>query len=105
MKFIVTFLAIILMIAGNTCVQSKEVKFLLDTTIALMKSNAVNRDKVDWEKIKKNVNAQIATKENAYQLGPVYRMLFQSLMISTVDFIAGIALINGSDQNRNIRTQ
>jgi len=31
------------------------------------------------KRLKKNVNAQIATKENAYQLGPVYRMLFKSL--------------------------
>ena len=65
MKFIVTPLVIILVIAGNTFAQSNEVKFLLDTTIALMKSNAVNRDKVDWGQIEKNVNAQGATKENA----------------------------------------
>ena len=79
MKPIVTPLAIILLIAGNTFAQSNEVTFLLDTTIALMKSNAVNRDKVDWGQIEKNVKAQIATKENAYQLGPIYRMLFKSL--------------------------
>jgi len=79
MKFIVTPLVIVLLVGVNTFAQSKQVKFLLDTTIALMKSNAVNRDKVDWGQIEKNVKAQIATKENAYQLGPIYRMLFKSL--------------------------
>lgn len=44
-----------------------------------MKSNAVNRDKVDWSKIEKDAYSQIASKENAYQLGPVFRMLFKSI--------------------------
>ena len=79
MRFIASVLLVIFVSVSAVFAQSKEVKFLLDTTIAIMKSNAVNRDKVDWTKIEQNVNSQIAGKENAYQLGPVFRMLFQSI--------------------------
>ena len=78
-KFIATLLSITALYVSTTFGQSEEVKFLLDTSIALMKSNAVNRNKVDWGRIEKNVYSQIATKENAYQLGPAFRMLFKSL--------------------------
>jgi carboxyl-terminal processing protease len=79
MKFIAILLSITYLFVSKASAQSKEVKFLLDTSIALMKTNAVNRDKVDWGKLLKNVYSQIASKENAYQLGPVFRMLFKSL--------------------------
>ena len=80
MKFKASLLSIIyLVIIGSAGAQSKEVKFLIDTSIFLMKRYAVNSDKVDWRKLEINVYAQIADKENAYQLGPVYRMLFQTL--------------------------
>ena len=79
LKFIAAFLAIVCLSTSITFGQSKEVKSLVDTTIALMKNNAVNRDKVNWNKIEKEVYSQIATKQNAYQLGPVFRMLFKSL--------------------------
>ena len=79
MKFIATLLTATSLFVGNVFGQSKEVKFLIDTSIAIMKKNAVNRDHVDWKKIEKNVYSQITTKENAYQLGPVFRMLFKSI--------------------------
>jgi C-terminal processing protease CtpA/Prc len=44
-----------------------------------MKSNAANRDKVNWEKIRDTALKQAANKQNAYQLGPIFRMLFKSL--------------------------
>ncbi|SRR5579862_427617 len=59
--------------------QSKDIRWLMDTTITVMKANAVNRDKVDWESIESNVHSQIVTVQNGYQLGPVCRYLFQSL--------------------------
>ena len=59
--------------------QSKEVRFLIDTSITIMKNNAVNRDKVDWTKLEATALSEAVGKENAYQLGPVFRMLFQSL--------------------------
>lgn len=71
----------------------------------LMKSNAVNRDKVNWLKIEKDVYSQTATKENAYQLGPVFRMLFKSLNDFHERFTVGIVLINGSGLYRHIKTR
>ena len=79
MRFITALLLIGYLSVSSTSGQSKEVKWLVDTSIAVMKSNAVNRDKVDWAKIEKNIYSQIATKQNAYQLGPVFRTLFKSL--------------------------
>jgi hypothetical protein len=43
--------------------QSKEIKFLLDTTITIMKHNAVNRDKVDWKKIESNIYTEAVKKK------------------------------------------
>lgn len=79
MKLVATFLVAVYVSFSPVFGQSKEVKFLIDTSITIIKNNAVNRDKVDWGKIEKNVYSQIATKENAYQLGPTFRMLFKSL--------------------------
>jgi C-terminal processing protease CtpA/Prc len=59
--------------------QSKEIKRLLDTTLTLMKENAANRNKVDWVKIEKEAYLLAANMENGYQIGPLIRMLFQSL--------------------------
>jgi carboxyl-terminal processing protease len=59
--------------------QSREVRFLVDTTITIMKNNAVNRDKVDWTKLEATALSEAAGKENAYQLGPIFRMLFKTL--------------------------
>src|SRR3954451_7486004 len=79
MRFITALLLVAFLCVKTTSGQSKEVKWLVDTSIAVMKSNAVNRDKVDWSKIEKNVYSQIATKQNAYELGPAFRTLFKSL--------------------------
>jgi hypothetical protein len=77
-KFI-TLTVIAFSSVGPISGQSKEVKFLLDTSIALMKSNAVNSDNVNWQKIEKNVYSQIVGKQNAYQIGSVFRTLFKEL--------------------------
>lgn len=79
MKFIAAFLIITFVFLNSVFGQSKEVKFLIDTSINLMKKNAVNRNKVNWDKIEKSIYSQIITKDNAYQLGPAFRMLFKSL--------------------------
>jgi C-terminal processing protease CtpA/Prc len=44
-----------------------------------MKSNAINRSKLNWEKTRASALEQAADKQNAYQLGPIFRMLFESL--------------------------
>ena len=48
-----TILFCVLISIGTSPVfgQSKEVRFLIDTTITIMKNNSANRDKVDWKKI------------------------------------------------------
>jgi carboxyl-terminal processing protease len=79
MKQLTIFYLFAFLLVTEASAQSKEVKFLIDTTIALMKNNSVNRNKVDWKTIEANVYPQITAKENAYQLGPVYRYLFKSV--------------------------
>jgi hypothetical protein len=79
MKLVITFIVLINISFSEVFGQSKEVKFLIDTSIALMKNNAANRDKVDWEGIEKNVYSQIGKKDSPYELGPTFRMLFKSL--------------------------
>ncbi len=79
MKLITSILILTSISIINVFGQSREVKFLIDTSIAIMKTNAVNRDKVDWKNIEAIAISQSINKENAYQLGPIYRMLFKSL--------------------------
>jgi carboxyl-terminal processing protease len=79
MKFLSTLLVSICISLTSIFGQSQEVKFLIDTSILLMKNNAVNRNKVDWNKIQAKALSQSDKKENAYQLGPIFRMLFKSL--------------------------
>ncbi len=79
MKNNIVFLLLISIGISTAFGQSKEVRFLIDTTITLMKGNSANRDKVDWKKIEETASAEAVGKENAYQLGPIFRMFFQSL--------------------------
>ena len=79
MKNIITFLLLISLGISSAFCQSREVRFLIDTTITIMKNNAVNRDQVDWTKIEAAALSEAAGKENAYQLGPIFRMLFKTL--------------------------
>ncbi|MFI5153973.1 MAG: S41 family peptidase [Chitinophagales bacterium] len=79
MKVLMIFLLLIIIGLSPVLGQSREVKFLIDTSITIMKDNAVNRNRVDWKMIETTALSQAANKENAYQLGPIYRMLFKSL--------------------------
>lgn len=79
MKFITTCIFLFIYSQFSLRAQTPEVKFLVDTSIAIMKMHAVNRDKVDWKKLESAAAAEMVNKKNAYQLGPLYRMLFQSL--------------------------
>jgi carboxyl-terminal processing protease len=76
-----TIIFLLLTFLNNSIVsgQSKEIRHLLDTTIALMKENAANREKVDWVKIERQAYLMAANIENGYQIGPLIRTLFQSL--------------------------
>jgi carboxyl-terminal processing protease len=65
--------------AGSAFGQTKEVRFLIDTVITVMKANSVNRDKVNWKQIEATAFSEAVGKENAYQLGPIFRNLLKSL--------------------------
>jgi carboxyl-terminal processing protease len=77
---IVTLFLIILCSGLNTAYgQRSETKFLIDTTIEVMKENAVNSNKVDWPKLKAMALAESKNAVNICDLGVVFRKLLQSL--------------------------
>ena len=41
--------------------QKNEVRFLIDTTISIMRENSVNASKVDWVKVKQEVHGSFFT--------------------------------------------
>ncbi len=59
--------------------QSKEVKFLIDTTISIMKNNAVNANTVDWDKLRNDAIVKAQDINNPYQLGSTMRYLYKSI--------------------------
>mgnify|MGYP006186607829 CR=1 FL=1 len=59
--------------------QKNEVRFLIDTTISIMRENSVNASKVDWVKVKQEAAEKANGIESPYELGPVMRYLFQSV--------------------------
>ena len=76
---IILFLAALLLKVNPVAGQSNEVKFLIDTTITIMKQHAVNRATVNWDKLRTNALAQAAGINDPYRLGPVIRYLYQSI--------------------------
>lgn len=73
-------LAFIFLLGINTAsAQSKEVNFLIDTCITVMKNNSVNADKMDWKQLQKNALAKASNITEAYQLGSVMRYIYQSV--------------------------
>ncbi len=59
--------------------QSGEVKFLIDTTISIMKNNAVNANAVNWDTLRSNALIQAKSINNPYDLGFTMRYLYQSI--------------------------
>ncbi|CAM3987641.1 Peptidase family S41 [Pedobacter westerhofensis] len=59
--------------------KNQEIKFLVDSTITIMRKNSVNSNKVDWTLLRKNVMLKAANLSSPYQLGDVIRYLFRSL--------------------------
>jgi hypothetical protein len=79
-KKIITFVCVFLIIEIRIAfAQSKEVTFLIDTTISIMKNNAVNAKSVDWDAITNNALMKAKDVSNPYQLGPVMRYLYASI--------------------------
>ncbi len=65
--------------AGLAIAQSQEVKFLLDTTIQIMKTNAVNASGINWRVLKKSALKKARNINNPYELGPTIRYLYKSI--------------------------
>ncbi|SEL99597.1 Peptidase family S41 [Chitinophaga rupis] len=59
--------------------QSDEVKFLIDTTISIMKNNAVNANTVNWDTLRSNALMQAKNIDNPYELGSTMRYLYRSI--------------------------
>ncbi len=49
--------------------QKNEVRFLIDTTISIMRENSVNASKVDWVKVKQEVHGSFFYKDSTRQAG------------------------------------
>jgi carboxyl-terminal processing protease len=63
-------------LASSQEIKNKEIKFLIDTTIAIMKINAVNSEKVDWKMTKKNALYKATNLSSPYELGNIMRYLY-----------------------------
>ena len=59
--------------------QSDEVIFLLDTTISIMKNNAINANTVNWDTLRSNALMQAKNIDNPYELGSAMRYLYKSI--------------------------
>lgn len=76
----IIILSIILFTRINSVsAQSEEVKFLIDTSISIMKNNAVNANSVNWDTLTKNALTKAKDINNPYELGPVMRYLYKSI--------------------------
>ena len=77
---ITLFISINLILGINLIsAQSAEVKFLVDTSIVIMKNNAVNADSVDWNTLRSNALTKAKEVNSPYGLGPTMRYLYKSL--------------------------
>lgn len=79
MKFKFVLLLCFLVQSYQLSAQSKEVKFLIDTSITIMKQNSVNTKTVNWKKVRKDTYKKAAGINNPADLGPVFSFLFQSI--------------------------
>lgn len=59
--------------------QNSEVRFLIDTTITIMRANSVNASKTGWNKVKETAFQMAKGINKPYELGSVMRYLYQSV--------------------------
>ena len=77
-------LLIFLIISGlnNATAQqlkNREIQHIIDTTITVMKANAVNAKKTNWITVKQHALEQAATLDNPYQMGKVMRDIYKAI--------------------------
>jgi carboxyl-terminal processing protease len=74
------FIVVVLLLSPSLVLaQSPEVKFLIDTSISIMRQNAVNASQVNWDVLKEEALKKAADITNPYQLGNVMRYLYKSI--------------------------
>jgi carboxyl-terminal processing protease len=78
-KLAIFLISIFLLTIHPASAQSKEVKFLIDTCITIMKNNSVKADVMDWKKLQKNALAKASNINDGNQLGAVMRYIYQSI--------------------------
>ena len=78
-KLIVSIAVSLIIQTNLVSAQSNEVRFLIDTSISIMKQNAVNADVVNWKTLRKTSFIKAAGINNPYHLGPVMRYLYKSI--------------------------
>src|SRR5438067_8242336 len=60
-------------------IKNQEVKSLVDTTIIIMKNNAVNANRVNWPVLKQNALNEASNLNSPYELGSVMRELYKAI--------------------------
>jgi carboxyl-terminal processing protease len=64
---------------NSVSAQSQEVRFLIDTCITIMKKHALNPRNLNFDDLEKNAMAKANGITSAYELGPVFRYLYESM--------------------------
>lgn len=78
-KVIVSISLFLLIGISSVYAQSNEVRFLIDTTISIMKNNAVNANTVEWDTLRSNALMKAKNIDNPYELGSTMRYLYKSI--------------------------
>src|SRR5436190_7242611 len=78
-QIFIFFIVLIFFLKQPASAQSKEVRFLIDTCITILKQNSVNTRNVNWDTVKKNAIEKAADITDGYKLGSVMRYIFKSV--------------------------
>jgi carboxyl-terminal processing protease len=78
-KLALLIISVLILRTNPVSGQSPEIRFLIDTCVAIMEKNAINPNHFNLEDLKKNALAKAAGITDAHNLGPVMRYLYGSL--------------------------
>lgn len=78
-RLLILFLTLSISSAFSQSFKNPEVKLLIDSTISIMKNNAVNAGKVDWAAIQKQAYEGSINLNSPYELGNVMRSIYKSI--------------------------
>lgn len=77
MKGFITSVIITIAFCGSMYAQKQELAAVIDTTLQVMKANSVNKNTVNWTRLREKALAEAKNAENGYQLGNVFRMILR----------------------------